>query len=158
MKHDTSRRRNTGLYMAGAFVVGGIIGAVAGVLVFINVVGGSGEASAPISAPTLSLDVTATNASDFAFAPAATLAQIAANVESLAQTDQQAAAVALNTQVSQLVTLEPSPTSAPATNAPPTNAPTTVPTDVPATFHRPPRLRHRAGDARRLQSALPAVS
>lgn len=44
------------------FAFGALIGAIAGVFIFIRVAGGSGEASTPISAPTLALDAQAVSA------------------------------------------------------------------------------------------------
>src|SRR5688572_28156691 len=98
MKRSDSRLSSrTLLYMLGSLIVGGVIGGITGVLIFISVVGGDGSASATIAAPTLSLDATAESApAEFEFPPAATLVQIANEVEALAQTDISAAATALD--------------------------------------------------------------
>lgn len=57
-RYQTRRRGLWGLVAFGlvTFVVGAIVGGVVGVFAFIRITGGTGEASAPISAPTLSLD------------------------------------------------------------------------------------------------------
>lgn len=44
------------LVLGVAFLVGAVVGGIAGVLIYLNIVGGTGEPSAPISAPTLSLE------------------------------------------------------------------------------------------------------
>ena len=55
---DARRRRMTPFLLVGgiAFIIGSIVGGFAGVFIFLRLTGGSAEASAPISAPTLSLD------------------------------------------------------------------------------------------------------
>jgi polyisoprenoid-binding protein YceI len=66
-----------------AFGLGALVGGVAGVFIFIRIAGGTGEPSAPISAPTLALDQPDTSTDDLA--PVATqVAYIAAQVDSLA--------------------------------------------------------------------------
>lgn len=46
------------LLLVGTFGLGAIVGGVVGIFIFLQVIGGSGDPSAPISAPTLSLDPT----------------------------------------------------------------------------------------------------
>ncbi|MBZ0286738.1 MAG: hypothetical protein K8I30_03920, partial [Anaerolineae bacterium] len=81
-------RRVLVLSLVVVFGIGALIGGVAGVFIFIQIAGGSGEPSAPISAPTLSLKTlenTATpSQSDGALPAIATqVAYIANQVEAL---------------------------------------------------------------------------
>ncbi|MBC8171814.1 MAG: YceI family protein [Anaerolineae bacterium] len=74
--------RRTGLMLV-IFVTGTILGGISGILLFVRVVGGSGEPSVTISAPTLSLDLLQTP-TVFDFAPMATqVAALATQVDAL---------------------------------------------------------------------------
>jgi polyisoprenoid-binding protein YceI len=135
-----------------ALMVGGIIGGFVGVFLFINLVGGSGEPSVTISAPTLALndvrtEVVSTSAPDVDTVQMATnVAQIATQLQQLSTTaadDELAGQVAqVNTQVTSLLTLEanraagstvvqaarptrtPQPTFTPSLTPTPTTTPT----------------------------------
>lgn len=73
--------RNVVLVLAALFFIG--VGAAGGILVYNAVVGGDGEASEPISAPTLDINAVPTISSDEAFALATENAALAAEVEAL---------------------------------------------------------------------------
>lgn len=107
--------RNIILAIAAVALLG--IGAAGGVLVYNAVVGGDGEASEPISAPTLDINAPPTISSDEAFALATENAELAAEVE------------ALRTEVAAM----PEVTEVPAPAAEVTEAPTPAATEEAAT-------------------------
>jgi polyisoprenoid-binding protein YceI len=72
-------RRTVAILVLVALAVGGVIGGLVGVFIFIDLVGGTGEPSAPISAPTLSLDDLRTEAPP-AYTLHTEIAQIGAQV------------------------------------------------------------------------------
>jgi len=82
-------RRAVAILVLLALVAGGVIGGIAGVFIFLDTIGGTGEPSAPISAPTLSLADLATNTPDAMSAnipPMATqVADLATQVARLSQ-------------------------------------------------------------------------
>ena len=141
-----SRRRIVAILIA-TFGLGTLVGGVAGVLIFIQVAGGSGEPSAPISAPTLSLDsLQAAVTPGDTFAPVATqIAYIAAQVDALstgdANRDLETQVAGINTRLESLTTAQaqgapsigqtvtPIPTGTPPPTATPisTNPPSATP-------------------------------
>lgn len=105
--------RNLTLAIAAVFLLA--IGAAGGVLVYNAVVGGDGEASEPISAPTLDINAVPTISNDEAFALATENAQLQAEVEALST---QAASIPEATEMP-----APEMTEAPAPEPEATEAP-----------------------------------